>query len=231
MKRLGAVGVTKVRYREEDWRLLKELRSRALKVIKPLVRACLDPVVYGSVARGDVSFSSDVDVALLHPVAPCVVEEALRREGLEITGKEVVQATPQHAPKAYLYVLAGGEVIVSFPLVKLSEAEVNFYTFGGKIGVEGLLEGRRVSGVNKSLKVIIPVSDGHLEFPLLGNELETSKVTGIPISIIEERKRMLLRRRTCRRSGVFVRMVLGPDEPIEVAVRELATRSPLKRVE
>jgi len=218
LKEMGAIYV---KYSIRAWRTLRDLRSRALRVIKPLVTAYFEPIVYGSVARGDVDTFSDVDIAILRPVPPYLVEEALRRGGFEILYKEVIRATPQSAPKVYLHLEAGGEVIVSFPLVKLSDLERDFYKFGGEVNYEELIKGTRVPGVNKSLRLIVPVTDGHLEFPLVGNEEEASKLTGIPLSIIREREVMLMKRRTSRRGGVYYRKLLGPDEPIEELLREL----------
>jgi len=60
--------------------------------------AGLEAYVFGSVARGDVRPESDVDVVILDPAPPYLVELAIERAGLRAYSKEIVQATPSYVP-------------------------------------------------------------------------------------------------------------------------------------
>lgn len=39
-------------YDELHWRLLRDLREKALRLMKPLADHGLNPIIYGSIARG-----------------------------------------------------------------------------------------------------------------------------------------------------------------------------------
>ena len=52
------MGYREVVYDERHWRLLRDLREKALKLMKPLADHGLNPIVYGSLARGFISFKA-----------------------------------------------------------------------------------------------------------------------------------------------------------------------------
>ncbi len=213
-------------YDESRWRLLRELRREAIRIMEALKLFHLNPIVHGSIARGDVKPTSDVDVFIPHPVPSYIVELALERAGLQVYSKLIVQATPSSTPKAYLVLDEEERRVVSFPLAKLSKTEYEFYYFGGALDLEGLRLGRRVPGVDKRLVLIEPIGVGHRESPVIGREAEVARIVGVSIDTVRERVRVLSRRDEVGRTGVFVKLEVDVGESIEEAARRLAARNP-----
>lgn len=221
----GAAGVEVV-YEEWRWRVLGEKRAKALQVMRALEPLGATVIVHGSIARGDVRPGSDVDVVVLEPVPPSMVELALERAGFQVVYREIVMATPGNTPKAYFYLDHEGERVVSVPLAPLQPREREFYRWGGELGPQGLREGRRVPGVSKDLLLIIPTERGHVEVEVEGNEHLVARIVGVSIETVEERVRVLTRRRRHGRTGVFVKAQVPPGVPVEQVVGELARRNP-----
>ncbi len=217
-----------VLYDEVRWRILKELRNDALRIMNALTSCGLKPIVHGSVARGDVDKGSDVDVVIPYVVQPYLVELCLERAGLTLMNRYVVQATPAMTPKAYVELDAHGLRTVSFPLRHLGTREWEFYRFGGLLDIEGLRAGKRVPGVNKSLVLIIPTPRGHREAPVIGYEGYVAKVLGISVETVLERVRVLTRRDKRGRTGVFLKYVLAPNESFEEAINRLIEAGKIK---
>jgi predicted nucleotidyltransferase len=212
-------------YDEARWRNLAAKRDRATPVLRALMGAGLEAYVFGSVARGDVRPGSDIDVIILDPAPPYLVELAIERAGLRAYSKQIVQATPSYVPKAYIYLDPDEELVVSFPLAMMRPREQEFYRWGGLLDAKGVLEGRRVSGVNKELIAIIPTPRGHVEVPVAGHEGEVARLLRVSMDIVRERLSVLGRRREVGRTGTFIKEEVPPDEPIEEAVRRLAERN------
>jgi len=208
-------------YDSGRWKLLKSLRSEALRIMEVLTRCGISPVVHGSVTRGDVSRRSDVDVVVPYVVQPYLVLTCIEGSGLNIYSKYIVQATPASTPKAYVELDPEGLKTVSFPLGHLSPREWEFYRFGGLLDVSELRKEKRVPGVNKSLRLIIPTKYGHKEAPVIGYEDFTARVIGISIETVLERVKVLTRRDAHGRTGVFLKYVLVGDENFEEAYRKL----------
>ncbi len=218
-------------YSEDRWRLLRELRSEALRLMRGLEAAGLKPILHGSVARGDVHPGSDIDIFIPYPVPSYRVELALESAGYRVYYKLVVQATPSMTPKAYIVLDPEERVVVSFPLAKLTRTEYEFYYFGGVVTSADLVRGVRRPGVDKRLVFIEPVEDGHYESPVVGREAVVARRLGISVETVRERVRVLTRRDEKGRTGVFVKLVLPPSENIEEAVRGAAQENPhLRRV-
>ena len=55
----------RVVYDEKRWRLLQELRRKAERIMEALESFNLPCIVHGSIARGDVSEKSDIDIFTL----------------------------------------------------------------------------------------------------------------------------------------------------------------------
>ena len=66
-----------IHYSQEHWKHLQGLRSIGLEILNKLESSGFKPFVYGSVARGDTSKSSDIDIIILRPVSSYRLELAL----------------------------------------------------------------------------------------------------------------------------------------------------------
>ncbi len=213
-------------YSDEHWKLLRRKRKRAKEVMQRLYEFGLEPILYGSVARGDVTKDSDVDIFIPLQVPSYKIELAL--DEFEILEKRIVQATPNYAIKGE-FVLSENTT-VSFPLVKMKEREIDFYRFGGAISFKELLEDRRVAGVDKRLVLIMPMEVGHAEIPI--DEMqpaEVAKILGVCVEIVEERKRVLERRREIGRTGVFLLEKVPLESNFETVLKMIAERNPAVR--
>ena len=85
----------KVIYDEKNWELLSSIRSKALTVMERI--SDFQPILYGSVARGDVHKSSDIDFCIEHIPETYLLEMAL--DELGIKERSIIQATPWHLVK------------------------------------------------------------------------------------------------------------------------------------
>lgn len=216
-----------VTYTEERWILLKALREEAQKLMRPLASAHIECLAYGSLARGDVKPTSDVDIFIPTPPAPELVEAALERSGIRAAEREIVQATPGYAAKGYIY--TGERRGYSFPLVRLLPAERDFYGFAGSVSLRQLEDGVRVPGVDKRLMLIEPTPRGHVESPIHGREGQVAHLLGVDSRIVLERVRTLERRRAVGRTGVFMKHALEPGESFGEALHLLSLRRPAVR--
>ena len=224
IERVGEYRV--VVYDDARWRLLANLRKEAMKIMEALTRAGLPCIVHGSIARGDVKPESDIDVFVPIPVPSYRVEFALEATGYKVQQKLIVQATPSSTPKAYLVLDVEEKRVVSFPLAKLAKREYEFYYFGGALDLRGLVEGKRVPGVDKRLMLIEPIREGHRESPVVGREAEVARIVGVSVDTVLERVRVLTRRDEVGRTGVFVKVILGPEENVEDTARRISRENP-----
>lgn len=204
-----------IEYTQEHWRLLNEKREIAKSVLARLFERRIEGYVYGSVARGDVKEDSDIDIVVFNP-------RIFELDMIEADHKFIIQATPTSTPKAYISLDPEELIVISFPLSKLKKDEEEFYYFGGIIDLQGIMQNKRVPGVNKKLELIIPTSVGHIQLPLLNNEEYASKILKISLSTIKEREQLLLRREERGRRGVFLRYDLDNNENFAQAIRELS---------
>jgi len=227
MRRVATYGARKVvEYTEEHWRILRRKRKRAIDIMKILQSYGIESIVYGSVARGDVTEKSDVDIFIPLDIPSYKIELAL--DSYEVLDKRIIQATPNYAVKGE-FVLEDNTT-VSFPLVKMKGRELDFYKFGGCLGCAELLDDRRVAGVDKRLVMIIPTETGHREIPL--NEMHPSSVArilNISIDVVYERIRVLTRRREVGRTGVFISESIPLNESFESALKAIASKNPAVR--
>ncbi len=212
-----------ITYDPQRWRLLAQLRARAVDVMSRLKAHGISSVVYGSVARGDVRPASDIDIVVLRPISSYRLEIALD----PILRREIVQATPSMVLKGHIYL--EDSVVVSFPLFKMRPREMEFYTWGGQLDLDGLREGKRVPGVDKHLLLIEPTDVGHVESSVLGHEAEVADLLGVSPDIAHERVRVLLRRDELGRTGVYLTRPVPPDSSFEAVVRMIEDRDPAVR--
>jgi len=214
-------------YNEKRWRLLQELRRKAEKIMEALESFNLRCIAHGSIARGDVTEKSDVDIFIPSPSSSFMVETALEQNGIPINRRIIVQATPSYAIKAYIEIEEN--VSVSFPLVKLRPLEREFYKFGGEISLEELKRNIRVPGVDKRLMLIEPTADGHIESSIIGKEEYAARLLGISVDIVWDRVKALTRRDEIGRTGVFLETELLPEETFELVLKRLADKNPAVR--
>jgi len=187
----------------------------------------LRSVVYGSIARGDVSETSDIDVFLPSPSSSFVIETCLERSGFRVSNRTIVQATPIYALKGHIEL--DQQTSLSFPLVKLRPVEKDFYRFGGEASLSELKEERRVLGVDKRLMLIEPTKEGHVESAVVGQEEAVANLLGVSLNTVLDRVRALIRRDEVGRTGVFIQKELAPDETFEQALKKLADQNPAVR--
>ncbi|MEM2913327.1 MAG: nucleotidyltransferase domain-containing protein [Candidatus Bathyarchaeia archaeon] len=214
-------------YSADRWRLLSELRSRAIEVMEALERAHMFCIIHGSIARGDVSPRSDIDIFIPQTLPSFTVENALRMNGISISRRILVQATPTYSIKGYIEI--DEQRWVSFPLSKMREIERDFYKFGGEASLEMLRTEVRVPGVDKRLMLIEPTEMGHVESSIVGQEERVAKLLGISVDTVLDRVRTLLRRDRVGRTGLFIERELAPEESFESVLKRLADANPAVR--
>lgn len=195
--------------------------------MNPLIRSHLQTWAYGSIARGDISPGSDIDIFIPNPPSATIIQALLERADIRINSRLIVQATPGYAAKAYLNL--DEKKGYSFPLVELRQNEIDFYKFAGSVTHEYIEKSVRVPGVNKDLKLIEPIPQGHVETPIEGKEGIVAKKLGVDVKIVLERVRTLERREKVGHTGVFVKRELAPHEDISSVFRELTRSKPAIR--
>jgi len=180
-------------------------------------------MVHGSIARGDVSETSDIDIIILQPVSSYRLELALGKS----LQRELIQATPSMVLKGHLYL--EDNVVVSFPIFKLRPREEEFYQWGGALDSKGLESGMRVPGVDKRLVLIEPSPTGHIEHGVIGHEHEVAKKLKVSVDIAKERVRVLTRRDSVGRTGVYLNRPLTESESFEEVAKQLQDSDPALR--
>jgi predicted nucleotidyltransferase len=214
-------------YSEEHWDLLDDFREQAAQLMQPLHEHHIQCAVYGSIARGDVKETSDIDVFISGASSPTLIQTIIENSGIRITHREIIQATPRYAAKGYMYV--DEKKGYSFPLVPLETNEEEFYRFAGSLELTELSKGVRVPGVDKRLMLIEPTEEGHIESSIVGFEGSVAKNLGVNLRIVQERVRTLKRRNKVGRTGVYLKRELSSDEGFSDVFRELALKRPALR--
>lgn len=214
-------------YDKKRWKLLRELRSKTVQTMEILEKFHLRSIVHGSIARGDVSETSDIDIFLPYPPSSFIIETTLERSGVPVNRRIVVQATPLYAVKGYIEI--DKQRCISFPLAKLRPVEKDFYKFGGEASLSILRKDVRVPGVDKRLMLIEPTSEGHVESAVVGREEVVANLLGVSLNTVLDRVHALLRRDEVGRTGVFIERELSPDETFELVLKKLADQNPAVR--
>ena len=214
-------------YDSKRWEILKQLQKKSIQVMKAFADFHTESTVHGSIARGDVTPTSDIDIFISNPSSSFNVETTLERSGFQVQERKIIQATPFYALKGYIEL--DSQTSLSFPLVKMRQVEKEFYRFGGEATASVLQENKRVSGVDKRLMLIKPTTNGHIETNVVGQEKEVAKMLGISPNTVLERVRTLLRRDKVGRTGVFIEKDLNTDETFEQALKQLADNNPAVR--
>ena len=214
-------------YDKKRWKLLRELRSKTVEIMEILDKFHLRSIVHGSIARGDVSETSDIDVFLPDPPSSFMIETVLERSAVQVIRRIVVQATPLYAVKGYIEI--DRQRCISFPLVKLRPVEKDFYKFGGEVSLSILKKDMRVSGVDKRLMLIEPTPEGHVESTIVDREEAVANLLGLSLNTVLDRVHALLRRDEVGRTGVFIERELAPDETFELVLKKLSDQNPAVR--
>ena len=214
-------------YENSHWTLLQELRGKAARIMKALQDSHVETIVHGSIARGDVSKKSDIDIFIPVPPSSFLIETALEKAAISVNRRLVVQATPTYAMKAHIEI--DEATTVSFPLMKMRRVESEFYNFGGEVNLERLQKNIRVPGVDKRLMLIEPTSKGHRESTVVDREEHVAETLGISAETVSDRVHTLLRRDEIGRTGVFIKEELVSGETFEMALKRIAARNPAVR--
>jgi len=224
VKPVGRGVERRVFYGEQRFQLLRDLRARALEILQALDSLDVAPLLHGSVARGDVTPRSDIDVVLTDVVPSFKVELALEKAGIHRFNRLLLMATPSHSLKGLVDL--GPSLSVTFPLVKLRPIERGFYLFGGVCTADEVREGARKFGVDKRLMLITPTEEGHMERSILGSEVEVARILGVDIEVVKERERVLLRRDRVGRTGMYLKERMPPDTSFERAADQFIRSNP-----
>lgn len=208
---------------------LETLRSRARIILSILDAGGLtDCFAYGSLARGDISLKSDVDI-YVNISSSFLLEYILLDQGEIIDERLLTQATPNHTPKGILKLRDTFKTTITFPLIPLRSREEEFYNFGGKINLQELQNNSYKTGVNKKLQFVQKI-DNVLNFTYIeGMEHMYAKKLGISLELVQERVRVLLRRHKIGRTGMFLVERLNRDEQFEQVLQQLANEKPAIR--
>ena len=216
-------------YPPAHWARLDSLRDRALHVINALTGWSHTSLTHGSVARGDVDDKSDVDVLIPSNVNTQIVEAALENAGFTIFSREIAQATPSHSPKAHIQLDVEQTTSVTVPLTPFRSLELEFYAFGGKVTLPELKNRIRNPGCTKKLVLIEPNPEGHFESPVVGRESEVARLLGVSVAIVIERVRVLTRRDTIGRTGMYLRIPVRDGESFDEVLQTRVDSDPALR--
>ena len=214
-------------YSNQQWALFRAFRQKTIKIMTALERANLRTIVHGSIARGDVSRESDIDVFIPTTTSSFIVENALERANFPLKARILIQATPNYAMKAYIEI--DEKTNVSFPLMHMRSVERGFYKFGGEANIVQLKREIRVAGVNKKLMLIQPTLKGHIESSIIGLEESVANNLSISVETVRDRVQTLLRRKKVGRTGVFIKKELNINETFEMALKKFADTNPAVR--
>ncbi|MFW9785390.1 MAG: nucleotidyltransferase domain-containing protein [Candidatus Heimdallarchaeota archaeon] len=214
-------------YSEDNWSILKIKRYNAAKLLEIFVKEGYSPYIHGSVARGDVHKTSDIDIIFTQNIPSFQIEYILSKNGFDNCFREIIMATPLDTIKLYIHLSELESITI--PLSKLDKRFSEFYDYGGKITLEELKLDVRVPGIDKRLVLIRPISQGHEEISVIGNEALAAKEVGVSIDIVNERKKVLLRRERFGRTGVFLKRELQISESTEEVLKNLAKKKSFVR--
>lgn len=211
-------------YTEEDKSIFSRLREKTKTILQTLENNNIKAFTHGSVARGDVSNTSDIDIYIPVQIPSYMIE--LLDEFVN-ADRRIIIGTPNSMIKGLL--TRHDEVSLSFPLSSPKEREMEFYDFSGLLYLQDLKHNKRKVGVNKKLLLIEPDGEGYWSSSVQANKKRAMEVMGLSQRIIDERIRVLERRDTIGRTGIFLDHNIAPDENFEQVLKRLTDRNPIVR--
>ena len=183
----------------------------------------IDGDVFGSVARGDVKPTSDVDIFI--PVVVSSMQVAHGAGAFQHSRTNHRAGDPACAGQSPPD--ARGRYERDLSADSPRQIELEFYRFGGEMGLQDIKAGQRACGVDKRLMLIEPTPDGHVETPL--SDLSSgcvAKKIGVGQAIVEERMRVLERRADVGRTGVYLERQLDARRGIRAGAERPDDRRP-----
>lgn len=211
-------------YSSDELFKLFKIREKTQIILDLLYKNQIYAFVHGSVARGDISETSDIDIHI-PSLIPSFRLEIL--EELLIKDRRIIMGTPNSIIKGLL--ILKENISISFPLINPDERDVEFYKFSGLLTNEELKNNQRVIGVSKKLLLIEPDANGYWQSSILGNIAEVVNKLSISQRIVEERIRVLSRRDQIGRTGMLINYSLTSDENFEQACKALIDKNPIVR--
>jgi predicted nucleotidyltransferase len=214
-------------YSSEQWELFRNLRQKAQEITSPFAAQGIDLLIFGSIARGDVKKTSDIDIILTNQIATYRIELLLEQAHIPIITKKIVQATPNDVIKAHLEL--EDNISIAMLLTDYTKLPFEFYQFGGAISYQQIIDGIRVPGVDKRLVLIQPNNAGHHALSIVNQPNYAADQIGISPMMVEQRIRVLNRRDKVGRTGVFLNEEIPLEESFEDALNTLAKKNQLIR--
>ncbi len=216
----------------ELYAYLHSLRKQAVEILALLESYSINGYCYGSLARGDVTFHSDIDIALLYPIKTFYIEMLIPEleKKFGVVTKKITQATPFYTPKASIEF--SHNIEIAWPLVPPSSRDIEFYKFAGMTSKDELQAERFTPGVNKKLLLIEPdfkEQPGYWSSSILGKEHLVAKKLKVSLDIVKERVRVLTKRDQTGRHGIFLHEILLPQESFQEAIHRIALKNPYFR--
>lgn len=211
-------------YNEEEHNSLHRLRDKAKFLLLKLEEKGIKAFVHGSVARGDVTNKSDIDIFIPYNIS------SFRLDLIDIFAnaeRRIIMGTPNSNIKGLLTI--SEEISVSFPLTPPTEREVEFYLFSGSVYLKEILVNTFVPGVTKQLLLIEPAINGYWYSSILNNKKRAIKCLKISQRMIDERIRVLIRRDKIGRTGKFLDHLLAPNDNFEQTLHQLSSHNVIIR--
>ena len=113
----------KIIYNKNHWDTLIQKRNRARKILQMFYKEGLKPLVFGSVARGDVKKDSDIDIIFPDKISTYKLEVIIDKNREYIFAKDIIQATPGDTIKANIYL--SEQECLTVPLTRVIKSFFN----------------------------------------------------------------------------------------------------------
>jgi predicted nucleotidyltransferase len=211
-------------YNSEELNLLSRLRNRSSDLLQILENNNIQGFVHGSVARGDVTPTSDIDIHIPHPIPSFRLDLSDELVGHE---RRIIMGTPNSTIKGLL--ILDEKSSISFPLTMPKERELEFYRFSGLLYLEELKENEFAFGITKQLLLIEASEAGYWYSSVIHDKKRVMQLLNISQRIVDERVRVLLRRDEIGRTGKILDYLIPPHENYEQALNKIASKNPIVR--